>query len=451
MKLFLKAMVFISVIALIAGCGGGGSSVPTDGAGKLSVAVNWPDTKFLPAETTKITINVIQGTTNVFTGTITRPASEITTTDIPAGAILVQGFAYDADDKLVATAEATGTIEVGKLANILLTFSTTIIDPAFRISGAVAPDAGDPTKKKISLSSIIDPATGLPITGLDALVGADWVKVFVDGLAADITIVPTSETTSKADIAFAVDSTGSMSGTITGVKNSISAFATGLTTAGLDVRFAGVDFYDKVGYDLGDAAPADLGIFALNFDKTTAEFQTWVTTLSATGGGDGPEVSVDAIYELHSRCNWRAGAQRIIIAITDVVSHQRDDGTDYALWTADEAIAACLGNTVVHTVSPGTASGALTRGIMNDGRRGSFRSSTSSIDIKGIADATGGKWIEFPSDGNVDLTTIGISSIISSGWVITFTDVRTGTTHTVRVILSKDGKLSDVTFDGVVF
>jgi hypothetical protein len=88
---------------------------------------------------------------------------------------------------------------------------------------------------------------------------------------------------------------------------------------------------------------------------------------------------------------------------------------------------------------------------MNDGRRGSFRSSTSSIDIKGIADATGGKWIEFPSDGNVDLTTIGISSIISSGWVITFTDVRTGTTHTVRVILSKDGKLSDVTFDGVVF
>jgi len=452
MKLFLRAMVVIIVIALIAGCGGGGSTVPSGGTGKLSVAVNWPDSRYLPAEATKITITVLKGTSTVFTGTIIRSASEITTTDIAAGPIVVQGRAFDAADKLVATASATGTIQAGKVANIKLTFTAippAITDDAYTIAGAIAPDSTDPTTKRISLSSIIDPATGDPLEGLDSLSGGDYILVLVDGFPVAVTIVPTSSTTSKADIAFAVDATGSMGGTIEGVKDSINAFATSLTAAGLDVRFAGVDFYDKVGYDLGGTPPADLGIFGLNFDKTTAEFQAWVSTLYATGGGDGPEVSVDAIYELNARCNWRPGAQRIIIALTDIVSHQRDDGTDYALWTAEETIAACLGKTVVHAVSPGT--GALTRAIMNDGRRGSFRATTSHVDIKVIADATGGKWIAMPSGGNVDLTTIGIGTIISKGWVITFVDPRTGTKHTVRLILSKDGKLSDVIFDDVTF
>ncbi|MDO8473025.1 MAG: VWA domain-containing protein [Dehalococcoidia bacterium] len=313
----------------------------------------------------------------------------------------------------------------------------------FIMSGGVAALAADHAKKKITLSSVL--LAGVPLD----LVKGDFQVIEGTTPLTVFDVKPLASTSSKADIAFAVDATGSMGGAIDGVKSSIIAFADSLTAGGIDVRFAGVDFYDKVGHDVGETPPPDLGIFGKNLDKTTAQFQAFIGSLVATGGGDGPEVSVDAIKELADRVNWRADAQSIIVGITDIVSHQRDDGTTFALWTADEAIAACLGRIVVHTFSPGGSSSSVAAAIGNDGLPyvpgASPSATTTVIDIAGIATATGGRAFPF-SGGSIDLTAIPLGSTISKGYVITFDDPIVGVPHKVKVVINKGGKTASIEF-----
>lgn len=318
-----------------------------------------------------------------------------------------------------------------------------VVTGDYTMAGTVSAVGGVASAKKVTLSAILDSGTPLD------LVAGDFKVFSGTGEVTPITVTPLSSTTSKADIAFAVDATGSMGGAIDGVKDSIIAFTSSLASSGIDVKFAGVDFYDKVGYDIEDTPPADLNteIFGRALDKTTAEFQTWVGSLVASGGGDGPEVSVDAIKELADRVSWRPDAQSIIIAITDIVSHQRDDGTDFALWTSDEAIAACLGRIVVHTFSPGgvspTASAAAVIG--NDGKPYvADKATTSVVDIAPIAVATGGKAF-FYSHGTLDLSAIPLADTISKGYAITFTDPIPGE-HKVKVVVSKGGKTASIEF-----
>ncbi len=315
-----------------------------------------------------------------------------------------------------------------------------VIAGDYTMSGTVSAVGGDPSAKKITLSAILD--SGVPLD----LVAGDFKVYEGETEIKPIVVTQLSDTTSKADVAFAVDATGSMSGAIGGVKDSIVAFADSLAGSGIDVKFAGVDFYDKVGYDAGGTPPADLGIFSKNLDKTTAEFKTWVGALVASGGGDGPEVSVDAVYELAKRVNWRPDAQSIIIAITDIVSHQRDDGTTFALWTADEAIAACLGRIVVHTFSPGGVAPTATSTAMlnNDGSVFVPNKATSTVDVSVVANGTGGRAF-FYNHGTLDLSAIPLASTISRGFSVTFADPMTGE-HKIKVVITKGGKTASIEF-----
>jgi len=322
------------------------------------------------------------------------------------------------------------------------------------LTAALAPADGS-GKRTITLSAIKIPvkAGETEYTGLTASDFGLWI----DGKEYVITVEPFSSTVaSKADIAFAIDATGSMSGQIRNVQDSIIAFADYLTTAGLDVKFAGVDFYDRIGYTGYDIAAKDIDVASkikgINLDVSVEDFKTWVDGLYATSGGDGPEVSVDAIYELNSRVKWRAGAQRIIIAFTDVTSHQRDDGTDYALWTGAETINACLGKTVVHTASPaGTigkpSSTALGKSFIgNDGKRysGALATSTDDYDISEIAKATGGLDLYMTYGTKFDLSSLSIKSTIASGYRITFTDPGGALTRARLVFYVSGSPVSDI-------
>lgn len=319
-----------------------------------------------------------------------------------------------------------------------------IVAGDYTMSGTVSAVGGVASAKKITLSAILDGGVPLDLTESNFRVYSAGTEV------TPIDVVQLSETTSKADIAFAVDSTGSMGGAIDGVKDSIIAFTNSLSASGIDVRFAGVAFWDKVGYDLGGTPPADLGIFSKNLDKTAEEFKAWVGTLIASGGGDGPEVSVDAIYELADRVNWRPDAQSIIIGITDIISHQRGDGAVYegvsfALWTADEAIAKALGRIVVHTFSPGgvapTATAATILG--NDGLPVVIKT-IDTVDISVIANGTGGRAF-FYNHGTLDLSAVPLASTLARGFSVTFTDPVSGE-HPVKVVITKDGKTASIEF-----
>lgn len=310
------------------------------------------------------------------------------------------------------------------------------------LSGSVAAQAANRAKKRITLSSVLLEGVPLNLTKSNFQIyeGSTALTVFDVKQLAD--------TSSKADIAFAVDSTGSMGGAITGVKNSIIAFADSLAATGIDVKFAGVAFWDKVGYDLGGTPPPNLGVYNAMLDKGTAEFKAWVGTLAATGGGDGPEVSVDAIKELADRVQWRPDAQSIIVGVTDIVSHQRDDGTTFALWTADDAIDACLGRIVVYTFSPGGTAPTASASVVaygNDGQPLASPAVASTIDIARVAEGTGG--LGFPyTGGTLNLNAIPLSSTISKGYVITFDDPLAGSPHTVNVRVNKDGKSASIVF-----
>ena len=294
---------------------------------------------------------------------------------------------------------------------------------------------GKPKEKTILLSAILDESGNY----VDLESGDFTIKSA--GKSPKFTVKPLSEGNSKADIAFAIDSTGSMSSMIGGVKESVSGFVSDLNAKGIDTKLAGVAFWDAVGYDLEYGTPIAIedAIFNIDLTKNTDDFTDWLETLVANGGEDVDEVSVDAIYELATKVKWRDGSRKIIIGITDVKSHQRGCACDKALWTLNEAIDKCKGKISVYTFSPG---GVTLKSII--GNNGSIipnpkKEPASHVDISEIANQTGGKAFYWKG-GSFDLSSIDLAQTISSGYEIKFTDVITGK-HFIEIgITTKDGK-----------
>lgn len=133
-----------------------------------------------------------------------------------------------------------------------------------------------------------------------------------------------------AQIAFAVDTTGSMGGIITAVKAQIVAIAA--TYAGLygNVTFGLIDFKDET-----DPMPL------LDFTDL-ATFTTAVNALSADGGDDTPENGFGAIVKAVDDMSWTAGKAHRMLLFTDAPSHERGA-------TLAEALAALLSENIVFT------------------------------------------------------------------------------------------------------
>ncbi|HLP17975.1 MAG TPA: VWA domain-containing protein [Bacteroidota bacterium] len=115
------------------------------------------------------------------------------------------------------------------------------------------------------------------------------------------------------DIVFVFDVTGSMSGSINGVKNNIIEFTDSLTRRGVDVRLGMVTFLDAVE-----------SVFDFTTDPQT--FQTRVSQQYAHGGGDMPENSLDALYRA-TEFQFRSTARKIFIWITDANYHEKNVNT----------------------------------------------------------------------------------------------------------------------------
>jgi hypothetical protein len=110
------------------------------------------------------------------------------------------------------------------------------------------------------------------------------------------------------DVVFALDVTGSMSNEIAAVRDNIHAFTDDLTEKGISFRLGLVTFYDTIGE-----------IFPLTEDVSA--FQAWVARQVASGGGDAPENSLEALKQA-SLMDFRPQAHRLIIWITDEDYHE---------------------------------------------------------------------------------------------------------------------------------
>lgn len=470
------ALMFISLF--VAGCGGSHSPATSDTSsanvsakGKLSLSVVWPNTsqtqttshhapKDIPKATQSITVEVLLAGAIVETGTIERGSGVVTDdkgtttgtltlTAIPAGTVTIRVKAFSESGgkgDLLASGEnivQIQPIDTNKASVNLSGVPAPVTTDAYILGGSVAPDPDHPGQIKITLSALINRADGTPVTGLTA----DNFVVLEDGIQrGPLQVGTTAGGKSKADIAFAIDTTGSMSPEIDGVKNSVVSLAQSLAASGVDVRFAGDSFGDEI-----------RGTF--DFTSDPAAFQSWVNTLSADGGGDIPENSLDAITHLSDSLTWRPDAQRIVIVITDAPSHQADDGTDFTTQTSDSVAKRLAGKYVVDAISPGLgispsfrqSYGAGLQVITPDFQRHlkPRAGAVQPVDVQAVANGTGGRWVQLPSDGKVDLTALPIGQTILNGYLIGYPSATTNTDHQVRVVVSIGGNfVADQNFTG---
>jgi hypothetical protein len=136
-----------------------------------------------------------------------------------------------------------------------------------------------------------------------------------NGVGAGATSVRTDTTSgvTMTDIVFVLDVTGSMTGAITGVKNSILAFADSMAEAGMAYRLGLVTFLDEIE-----------NIYP--FTPDAAVFKGYVGAQYAHGGDDDPENSLDA---LDTTCTlpWDPDARHVVVWITDITYHITDWAT----------------------------------------------------------------------------------------------------------------------------
>lgn len=157
-------------------------------------------------------------------------------------------------------------------------------------------------------------AVGVPV--VDAgVVNAD--------AAASHAAPPPSTPRKKLDLVFTMDCTGSMGSYIAAAKQGITRITERLQQAeGYDLRYGLVAYRDH--------PPQDTSYVTQSFEFTThlEEMQRSLGTLSANGGGDGPE-AVAAALKATNDAEWRDDAAKVVVLIADAPPHglgERGDG-----------------------------------------------------------------------------------------------------------------------------
>ena len=116
-----------------------------------------------------------------------------------------------------------------------------------------------------------------------------------------------------ADIIFALDVTGSMTGMIDAVKKNIIEFGDSLSKSGIDYQLGLVTFLDIIE-----------NVYPFTKDITT--FKNNISAQYAHGGDDYPENSLQALLT-SSQYKFRDNSKRVIIWITDASYHESDGFT----------------------------------------------------------------------------------------------------------------------------
>jgi len=242
-------------------------------------------------------------------------------------------------------------------------------------------------------------------------------------------------TRATADVVFVFDTTGSMGGALNSVQSSIIEFADFLDKSGLDVQLGAVTFGDA--FDTKAAGSTHIGTGSTEppsfdtserqvFAPTTdfAKFKQFISEERATGGGDGPENAVGALQFAFDNTPWRAGAQKVLIVITDVTSHNAGSYTEARItgrWippSAEDLIAKLKGKAVVHVVSPDV---------------GSPGKHTDMKVFAGTA-GTGGAYFEW--DGKAfSLVDLPIAEVAAGGYIVTYRGKADGKSKTLRIVI----------------
>lgn len=292
------------------------------------------------------------------------------------------------------------------------------------VAGFLAPDEGEGALRTAQVPDLTE--------GDFTVVEAGVVKgITVEKIAAG--------SDAPADIVFVFDTTGSMGGALATVQSSIIEFVDHLDGAGLDVRVGAVTYGDafdtmsdtSTRTGTGSSTPpsfdtSERPVYPLTEDLD--DFQAFIDEDSARGGGDAAENGVGALAYAYDEFEWGPRAQRIMIVITDIHSHNDEtfgftDGDDWAPEDPDELLERLRGNATVHVVGPDfgeTGAGANTDMAMFAG-----------------VDGTGGEFVPFGDivAEDASLTDLDITAATAGGYIVTFRGTSDGTPKDVRVVL----------------
>ena len=119
----------------------------------------------------------------------------------------------------------------------------------------------------------------------------------------------------QVDIVFVIDTTGSMTGYINNVKNSINSFVNEISAAGITPNFALVEYRD-ITCDGDDSTKIKKNSDSLNWFSDVDTFKNEISKLTVNGGGDIPETTIDAL-EMARELDLRPSSQKFFIVVTD--------------------------------------------------------------------------------------------------------------------------------------
>lgn len=132
----------------------------------------------------------------------------------------------------------------------------------------------------------------------------------------------------KLDVAFVVDTTGSMKDDINAVKDSLSEIVERITsrTKNLEIRFGIVSYRDHPPQDRTYVTK----IF--DFSNNIKQVRKLIDNLRPSEGGDTPEAVADGILDARTKLSWEQEAYKVVLLVGDAPPHGKrynSIGDDY--------------------------------------------------------------------------------------------------------------------------
>ena len=312
------------------------------------------------------------------------------------------------------------------------------VAPTITTSGFASLGETGGDQVEVNVAGFFD-AVGMPV---DQLVETDFTLVEDMDCVKAITLEKSgSDARPKADVAFVLDTSASMGDGLTGIQSSISAFVDTLVEEGLDLRLGAITFGDtfdikeesstRTGISIQglttiptDLDPSERPSFSLTDDITA--FKTFIGEESPRssgprGSGDFTENAMGALEFAFDVLDWRTGAQRILIVITDNCAHTESSQTHIVSpWTPSQpetVLQKLKGQAVVHAINPDV-------------------DCSDSVNMRFFTgpSGTGGVYVEWDLQA-LDLTQLPIANLATSGYVLTYTGYTNRTSHSVRVVI----------------
>lgn len=291
-------------------------TVTSDEAPAVSTEV---DTAVVETMDISISELVLDGTADVepIAETLQEPVPEVTEAMEPA--------TPTDDAALIAPApvdEASSVIEPP-----LVEGTAVVTDPILAKTEPVGKETAEPMAFQNNAAETPEPATEAAVLALaapaSALPGEPDIVVPWENhdLAKGETktsevIVTSTKGTSKADIVFVFDTTGSMYSAKTWAMNTIATFTANLLAAGTDDLHWGL-------YAFGDYRLREYNYDLPLGAYTTAELQAAFNGITAYYGGDAPEDATFALMDAATLTTWRMDSQRFLILFTDAATKER--------------------------------------------------------------------------------------------------------------------------------